>query len=360
MRRLLVPLLVVGEVLACTALLASSVLSPLTNRWLARHARKSGRAAPPPVLLVHGYGMTRGSMLVLGLRLARAGYRPIAVGYHWLRSPKRAAERVARRAAQAAATAGVSTVDVVAHSLGGLVARAARSLLAGSGAAAAIGRIITLGTPHRGEWWGHMPIGPMAAEMRAGAYAGADAGDLAITSYGDLVIRWHRATSHGLPYAGALTAGTQLPVDGPDWVTWDPVTDSVPNQPRRLYGNEHTIRTVVSVLAAYRTAHPDAPRVVVGDISFRGGGPMDEHRSHQNGLDVDVYYPRQDGALRAPVATAQIDRGLAQDLLDRFVAAGAQMVFVGFSTGLHGPGGVVIPYPNHEDHMHVRFLAPPA
>ncbi|MCZ7590162.1 MAG: penicillin-insensitive murein endopeptidase [Gaiella sp.] len=173
-------------------------------------------------------------------------------------------------------------------------------------------------------------------------------------------IRWHRATSRGLPYAGALEAGTQLPLEGRDWVTWDPVSDSVPNEPRRLFGNEHTIRTVVSVLAAYRGAHPDSPRVVVGDISFRGGGPMEQHRSHQNGLDVDVYYPRRDRVLRAPAATAQIDRELAQALLDRFLAAGAQMVFVGFSTGLHGPSGLVIPYPNHENHMHVRFPPRPA
>ena len=34
------------------------------------------------------------------------------------------------------------------------------------------------------------------------------------------------------------------------------------------------------------------------------------------------------------------------------------MVFVGYSTGLHGPAKVVIPYPRHENHMHVRF--PPA
>ncbi|MDH4178629.1 MAG: penicillin-insensitive murein endopeptidase, partial [Thermoleophilia bacterium] len=100
-------------------------------------------------------------------------------------------------------------------------------------------------------------------------------------------------------------------------------------------------------------------RVVVGDISFRGGGPMEQHRSHQNGLDVDVYYPRLDGALGAPVRTGQIDRKLAQDLLDRFVAAGAVKVFVGFSTGLHGPGGIVVPYPNHENHMHVRLPRPP-
>ena len=85
---------------------------------------------------------------------------------------------------------------------------------------------------------------------------------------------------------------------------------------------------------------------------------MDEHASHQNGLDVDIYYPRLDRRLRAPIATSQIDHHLAQDLLDRFVAAGAQMIFVGYSAGLHGPSDVVIPYPNHENHMHVRFPPP--
>ena len=112
------------------------------------------------------------------------------------------------------------------------------------------------------------------------------------------------------------------------------------------------------MIAAYRAAHPDAPRVVVGDISLEGGGPMDEHVSHQNGLDVDIYYPRLDGTCARRSRPSQIDRRLAQDLLDRFVAAGAQMVFVGYSTGLHGPAGVVIPYPNHENHMHVRFPPP--
>jgi len=98
--------------------------------------------------------------------------------------------------------------------------------------------------------------------------------------------------------------------------------------------------------------------VVVGDISFRDGGRMDEHLSHQNGLDVDVYYPRLDRHTSAPTVTRLIDRRLAQDLLNRFVGAGATMVFVGYSTGLRGPSGVVVPYPNHENHMHVRFPVP--
>ncbi|HEY7730325.1 MAG TPA: penicillin-insensitive murein endopeptidase, partial [Gaiellaceae bacterium] len=138
-------------------------------------------------------------------------------------------------------------------------------------------------------------------------------------------------------------------------VTWNPATDSRPNAPGRLFGHERTIRTVLDVLAAYRRDHPNAPKVVVGDISFRDGGTMDQHVSHQNGLDVDIYYPRHDGWLQAPRSTAQIDRRLAQRLLDGFVAAGARMVFVGYSTGLRGPSGVVVPYPNHENHMHVRF-----
>jgi hypothetical protein len=168
-------------------------------------------------------------------------------------------------------------------------------------------------------------------------------------------IEWRNATSFGLPWSGSLIDGTQLPVEGPDWVTWNPVTDKVPNEPSRLYGNERTLRTILSVIEAYRAANPRAPRVVVGDISFKDGGPMDAHVSHQSGLDVDIYYPRLDGALREPRLPRAVDRRLSQDLLDRFVAAGAQMVFVGFSTGLHGPAKVVIPYPNHENHMHVRF-----
>ena len=74
--------------------------------------------------------------------------------------------------------------------------------------------------------------------------------------------------------------------------------------------------------------------MVIGDISLVGGGPMtDEHVSHQNGLDVDVYYPRLDRALRAPLEPGEVDRRLAQALVNRFVAAGAQMIFVGFLPG---------------------------
>ena len=49
-------------------------------------------------------------------------------------------------------------------------------------------------------------------------------------------IEWHHATSVGLPYGGSLIDGTQLPVEGPNWVTWNPVTDSVPDRFRGYFG----------------------------------------------------------------------------------------------------------------------------
>jgi murein peptide amidase A len=115
------------------------------------------------------------------------------------------------------------------------------------------------------------------------------------------------------------------------------------------------------VIEEFAAAHPDAPRVGVGDLSRRDGGDFGPrfgwpgHASHQNGLDVDVYYPRLDRKERAPVRVRQVDLRLSQDLVDRFVAAGATKVFVGPSTPLRGPRGVVEALPMHDNHIHVRL-----
>ena len=49
-----------------------------------------------------------------------------------------------------------------------------------------------------------------------------------------------------------------------------------------------------------------------------------------------------------------MDRELAQELVDRFVEAGAIKVFVGPKLHLTGPKNVVIPLIYHDDHLHVR------
>ena len=72
---------------------------------------------------------------------------------------------------------------------------------------------------------------------------------------------------------------------------------------------------------------------------------------------MDVYYPRADGREPAPRDACEIDRALSQELVDRFVAAGAEVIFVGPNTGLRGPPGVVQPLVQHDNHLHVRLPA---
>jgi murein endopeptidase len=97
-------------------------------------------------------------------------------------------------------------------------------------------------------------------------------------------------------------------------------------------------------------------RVGVGDLSRPQGGWFGpKHVSHQNGLDVDVYYPRLDGLLRPPDRPEQINRSLAQDLVRRFVEAGAVRVFVGPRTRLVGPRSIVQMLAGHDNHLHVRI-----
>ncbi len=83
--------------------------------------------------------------------------------------------------------------------------------------------------------------------------------------------------------------------------------------------------------------------LVVGDLSRTHGGEFGPrfgvlgHQSHQNGLDIDVYYARTDRALRPPARVSQIDHHLAADLLRRILAIGPRYIFVGPDTGLRGP-----------------------
>jgi len=175
------------------------------------------------------------------------------------------------------------------------------------------------------------------------------------------VIAWRESTPVGLWYAGRLRRGVQLPADGPDWFTWDPVRKRTPNRGWRLWGTDRLVRTVVDVVAGYRRAHPEAPRVGIGDLSRPHGGDFGVrygilgHASHQNGLDVDVYYPRSDGRERRPYKPSQVDARLAQDLVDRFVAAGARTIYVGPSLPLRGPPRIVEPLVHHDDHLHLRL-----
>ena len=176
-----------------------------------------------------------------------------------------------------------------------------------------------------------------------------------------LQVQWHDSTALGTYSAGRLEHGVRLPAEGRTFFTWDPVLRRSPNRAWRRWGTDKLVRVVLRVARDSNAAHPRAPRMAVGDLSRPHGGDFGPrfgyigHASHQNGLDVDVYYPRADGRELAPLGASQIDRGLSQELVNRFVAAGAQVIFVGPNTGLTGPTGRVEPLVQHDNHLHVRL-----
>jgi hypothetical protein len=175
-------------------------------------------------------------------------------------------------------------------------------------------------------------------------------------------VRYRSSRALGLPFAdGRLVRGVRVPHEGRHFFTWDTIQREAPNRGWRRHGTDRLVRTTLRVAREHRNAHPGAPRLAIGDLSRPEGGDFGPeygalgHASHQNGLDVDIYYPRRDGRERAPRSVDQVNLRLAQDLVDRFVEAGAEKVFVGPSTPLDGPPDVVQAAPHHDDHMHVRL-----
>src|SRR5882724_6407482 len=110
-----------------------------------------GRAPGPPVLLIHGYLATKGSLHLLEQYLARRGhvvlsfrFGPINLG-----DIRDSAGLVARKVESIIAQTGVSHVDVVGHSMGGLVGLYYLKRLGGRHR---VRRLVLLGTPARGTW----------------------------------------------------------------------------------------------------------------------------------------------------------------------------------------------------------------
>ena len=174
-------------------------------------------------------------------------------------------------------------------------------------------------------------------------------------------VRWRRSRALGRPEAGRLVNGVRLPAEGATFFTWDPVYKRSPNRPWRRWGTDRLVRTTLRVLHEFAVAHPHAPRIGVGDLSRPHGGDFGlrfgsiGHVSHQNGLDVDIYYPRRDRRERTARSPSQVNRRLAQDLVDRFIRAGAVVIFVGPDVGLTGPPSIVQPRAHHDNHLHVRL-----
>jgi len=167
--------------------------------------------------------------------------------------------------------------------------------------------------------------------------------------------------------------------------------DGVPLPP----GPEYTIKAEAFAWATPRTLallrdaiHTYAggrsvPRVHVGDISRKGGGPFPPHLSHREGRDVDIAYVLHAPRTRFAVATERtLDRGHTWELLQALLDTRAVIyVFIDYEVqrllyehaaslgvdevtlerlfqfpyGRRAARGVFRHWKGHRDHFHVRF-----
>jgi hypothetical protein len=106
-------------------------------------------AAATPILLVHGLGDNRSAFTLLRRSLRRRGFGRIrTVNYSVFTSDVRTAAQALGRAVQElCAQTGYERVHVVAHSLGGVIARYYVQRLGGD---ARVHTLVTLGAPHGG------------------------------------------------------------------------------------------------------------------------------------------------------------------------------------------------------------------
>jgi pimeloyl-ACP methyl ester carboxylesterase len=124
------------------------------NRAAREHVEApSAPAAPPgpPVLLIHGYLATRGSLHLLERHLAARGHVVMSykLGPINLGDIRDSAGLIARKVESIVAQTGVTQVDVVGHSMGGLVGLYYLKRLGGRHR---VRRLVLLGTPARGTW----------------------------------------------------------------------------------------------------------------------------------------------------------------------------------------------------------------
>ncbi|MGL6070698.1 esterase/lipase family protein [Craterilacuibacter sp.] len=137
-----------------------TLLLPFERLWMRPDRLRPAREV---ILLVHGYGCSRGVWWKLRTELEAAGHvvatislTPPLAGIDTLQA------QLATRIAEVCQATGARQLQLVAHSMGGLVSRAYLKRH-GTGR---IAQLITLATPHRGSQLAHLGLGQNARQMQ--------------------------------------------------------------------------------------------------------------------------------------------------------------------------------------------------
>jgi hypothetical protein len=147
------------------------------------------------------------------------------------------------------------------------------------------------------------------------------------------------------------------------------------------WATPRTVALLREAIRAYARGRR-APKVHIGDISRRGGGPFAPHLSHQDGRDVDIAYVLHDRARFGLATAGNLDRRHTWELLRALLDTRAiTYVFVDYEVqrmlydhaiaegmtpeqldpwfqypyGRRAARGIVRHWKGHRDHFHVRF-----
>jgi triacylglycerol esterase/lipase EstA (alpha/beta hydrolase family) len=154
-----------GRMAAARLFLLEYCASMVTSSWtmgFCTFRDRPGTARTPPVLLVHGYGCNSGYWHFMSRALSGAGIGHYGIDLEpMLASIDQFVPALHARVEEICRLTGQARIVIVAHSMGGLVARA---YLRDHGAQRVL-RVITLGTPHRGTGLARFGAGENVREM---------------------------------------------------------------------------------------------------------------------------------------------------------------------------------------------------
>jgi pimeloyl-ACP methyl ester carboxylesterase len=121
------------------------------NRLRRRDAFGEVTLDAPPVLLIHGFLGTRGSMYMLERRLVDDGFVVVSfnIGTFNVRDIRRSAFLIHRKIERILAQTPSQKIDIIGHSMGGLIGLYYVKKLGGH---ARVRKLVMLGTPVRGTW----------------------------------------------------------------------------------------------------------------------------------------------------------------------------------------------------------------
>jgi triacylglycerol esterase/lipase EstA (alpha/beta hydrolase family) len=174
---------------------------------------RPGARGPRPVLLLHGYAMGRANFLLLANRMALAGLGPLVGFEYWtLGGVAQASVALGELVEEVCTRLGVSQVDLVGHSLGGMIAR---HYVSAGGGAARVAHLVTIGSPHGGTPFARFGLGRTAAEMQVGSPLLATLGARPLPASVQATAIWSRADGLVSSRAQAQLAGAEMiEVDG--------------------------------------------------------------------------------------------------------------------------------------------------